>query len=75
MTRIYQDVAMTGCGVLFLESEGGSPLFVGAFGEMRVPDDVWARAARIAMRFGRDKWEYAAGWCDRQLKQIYKARA
>jgi hypothetical protein len=46
--------------------------FVGAFGEMKVPRDTWKRAARLQLRFGRDRHEYIDAWCGRKMLAEYE---
>ena len=47
--------------------------FVGAFGEMDIPDDVWKRGCRLQLRGFRNRYEYMAQWCDYRLMKVWEA--
>lgn len=64
-----EDIYMTPEGAVTRTDDGGME-FNGAFGRMRVPEEVVARAARL-VKFGRNRFEYMAAWCDRKLAQEY----
>lgn len=64
------DMYMTPQGAV-TRMDDGSLEFIGAFGRMQIPAEVCARAARL-MKYGRNRFEYMAAWCDRKLQQAYE---
>lgn len=36
---------------------------------MDIPLDIWSRATRLELRFGRERYSYMAAWCAKNLEQ------
>lgn len=62
---------------LWVADEGiidlGTRHFVGAFGEMKIPDDVWKRGCRLELRGLRQRYSYMAAWCAYTLRKAWEA--
>lgn len=66
---IGYDLYISDVGVVFIQERK----FVGAFGEMSIPQEVLSRGARLYLRGLYDSmYQYAARWCAYQLEKRWQ---
>ena len=65
----FNDLYMADVGTVFIQDRR----FVGAFGEMDIPQEVLSRGARLQLRgFYDSMYQYAARWCAYQLEKRWR---